>query len=93
MSTIVLDYPNSLPLRRSFSIRWIIILIAGLVLVASVILVTVSTPAKVHPSSGVITVPIPVAPVAEVQIVSSATTTPAPNPVVIAVPVATPPSQ
>ena len=93
MSTIALDYPNSLHVRRSVNLRWIVVLIAGLALVASVILVAASVSAKVDSSSGVVAVPVSIAPVADTQVVSSATATPAPSPVVIAVPVATPPSQ
>ena len=92
MSTIALDYPNSIQVRRSANLRWIVILITGLALVASVILVAASASATVDSSSGVVAVPVPVAPVVDAYILPSTTVTPAPDPVVIAVPVATPPA-
>jgi hypothetical protein len=95
MSTIALGYPNSTQVRRSTNSRWIIILIAGLALVASVILVAVSASAKVDSSSGIVAVPVPVAPVAPStgsQLLPVETATPALGPNVIAVPVPEPPA-
>ena len=93
MSTIALDYPNSIPLRRSFSVRWIVILVAGLVLVASIILVAASSSVKVDSPSSVVAIPVPVAPLVDAQIQPAAIVTPAPSPAVIAVPVPEPPAQ
>lgn len=93
MSTIALDYPNSIQVRRSANIRWIVFLIAGLALVASVILVAASASGKGDSSSGVIAVPVPVAPAVNTQVQPALTATPTASRVVIAVPVATPPSQ
>jgi len=93
MSTIALDYPNSLQVRRNANTRWITLLIVGLVLVASVILVAAVASVKVDSSSGVVAVPVPVAPEVNAQVQPAVTATPAGSPVVIAVPVATPPSQ
>jgi len=90
MSAIALNYPHSLPLRRSFSIRWILLLVAGLVLVASLVLVATSASVKADTASSVIAIPDPVAPAVDVEVMPAQTTTPAPSPVVIAVPVATP---
>ena len=90
MSTIALGYPNSLQVRRSANIRWIVVLIAGLVLVASLILVAASAVVKADFSSGVVAGPVPIAPVADANVLPSTTATPAPNPVVIAVPVPEP---
>jgi hypothetical protein len=92
MSTIALDYPYGIPLRRSSSVRWIIILVAGLILVASVSVVAASSSVKADSSSSVTTIPVPVAPPADAYVLPSTIVTPAPNPVVIAVPVATPPA-
>jgi hypothetical protein len=98
MSTIALDYPNSIPLRRSSSVRWIIILVASLVLVASIILVAASSAVKADvvsstSFSSVVGIPVPEAPTVDPQVLPTQTATPVPSPVVIAVPVATPPSQ
>jgi hypothetical protein len=96
MSTIALNYPNSIQVRRSANIRWIVLLIAGLALAASLILVGVSSFAKVDSLSGVVAVPVPVAPVADAaseRVLPSATVTPAPGLDVIAVPVPMPPSE
>jgi hypothetical protein len=93
MSTIALNYPNTLSAQRNANIRRIIVLIVGLILVATVILVAAVASVKVDSSSGVVAVPIPVAPAVNAQIQPAVTATPAASPVVIAVPVATPPSQ
>jgi hypothetical protein len=91
MSTIALDCPSSLQVRHTTNIQLIAAILVGLVLVASIFLVAAATPVKVASSSGVVAVPV--APTENAQIPSTAITTPAPSPVVIAVPVATPPSQ
>ena len=51
MSTIALDYPSGNQVRLSASIRWLIFLIASLVLAVSVILVAASS-VKADASSG-----------------------------------------
>jgi hypothetical protein len=91
MSTIAIDYPNSLQDQRTTNFRLMVVILVGLVLVASVVLVAAAASAKVDPLVGAVAVPV--APLENPQIPAAATATPAPRPVVIAVPVATPPSQ
>jgi len=92
MSSLTLDYPNRIHSQRNVDPRWITILAVGLVLVASVVLVAASTSIKVDSPASVIAILVPVAPAGTTQAQPAVTATPAPNPVVIAVPVATPPS-
>lgn len=93
MSTITLDYPNSLSVRRRINVRWIILFMTGLVLVASVILVTAFASVRVDTPADVVAVPVQTASADDVQSAPAATSTPAPSPIVVAVPVATPPSE
>ena len=93
MSTIAIDYLISLPVRRSAIIRLIIVLVLGFVLVTSIVWVAATPSVKVDSSSVMVAVPVPVAPAVDAQIQPAATETPAPSPAVIAVPVATSPSQ
>jgi len=93
MSTIALDYPSSVHVRRTANLRLIVFILVGLALVTSVVLVAAATSAKVDSSSGVVAVPIHVAPGVDAQVRPAMTATPAPIPVVIAVPVPEPPSQ
>lgn len=94
-SAITLDYTNCASLHRTANKRWIIVLMLGLILAASIVLVAASS-AKVDSSSyaasNVIAIPNPVAAETVIQASSEATATPAPNPVVIAVPVPMPSS-
>ena len=93
MSTIALDYPDSVAVRSRVNLRWITILITGLVLIASVILVAASASVKVETPSGVVAVPVQTAPTVDAHNSPEAASTPAPSPIVIAVPVATAPSE
>ena len=91
MSTIALDYPTSLPVSRHANIRWMVIIVAS-ILVATVILLSAVVSVRVDSTSGVVAVPVPAPAVVEVTAHSIATATPASSPMVIAVPVATPPA-
>jgi hypothetical protein len=96
MSTATVTYPNSIHLPRVSILRWIILLIASLALVASLVLV-LALSATASPSSGnltsVVAISVPTAPTTGNQVLPTETATPAPSPTIIAVPVATPPSQ
>ena len=92
MSAIVLDYPNSIPTRHSIKIRSLILLIANVALIAFVFLVAASIFEKMDLTFGAVVIPVPVVPSLVAQIQPAVTVTTTPNPVVIAVPVATPPS-
>lgn len=93
MSTIALDYPDNVTVRSSINLRWIAIFITGLVLIASVILAAASASATVDRPSGVVAVEVQTAPAVDAQYVPAVDSTPAPSPIVIAVPVATAPSE
>lgn len=93
MSTITLDYSNSLASRRTVNARLIVLLITGLVLVASVILVAASASANVDTASSVVAVPVQTAPAVDAQHAPEVPSTPAPNLIVVAVPAATPPAE
>jgi len=95
MSTTTLNYTDNISLRRSANIRWMIVLMLGLLLVASVVLVAASS-AKLDLSSNVpsnvIAIPNPIVPDAGVQELPEATSTPAPDSVVIAIQAPMPPT-
>jgi hypothetical protein len=96
MSTTTVAYPNSIRLPRVSILRWFILLIASLALVASFILV-LALPATAGSSSGnladVVAIPVPSALITDNQVLLTETATPAPSPTIIAVPVPIPPSQ
>ena len=97
MSTVILTYPDALPVRRVASVRSIILIIAISALIAGAVLVisfsaAINSSSDVFPS-GVVAVAVPPAPATSIQELPVETATPAPSPNVIAVPVATPPSE
>ena len=71
----------------------IFVLLLGLVLVASIVWVAAAASVKEYSSPGVVAITVPFAPAVAVQVEPVVTATTAPSSVVIAVPVATPPSQ
>lgn len=95
MSTVILTYPDAIPVRRVASVRSIILIIAISALIAGAVLV-ISFSAAINSSSdaspsGVVAIAVP--PAIDTQVLPVESATPASGPDVIAVPVPMPPSE
>ena len=98
MSTVTLNYPDVIRVRRVPAIGQILILsslaLIGITLLLTVISANVALSDRAAVSqSSFAPIPVPVAPITGIQLPLTEAATPAPRPIVIAVPVSTPPSQ